>query len=178
MQRLIIALCLVLAGTVATAQADDTKVAGITITEIWARATPKSARNGAVYLTMQNAGARDRLVNASTTVARSAEIHESSMRNGIMHMQRVSGIDVPNGAVTKLAPGGFHIMLMGLEKTLKQGDTFELKLQFAKAGMVTIPVTARKVGASTMSHGQSHDMKNDMKTDMMKEMQKGMKKTQ
>ena len=49
------------------------------ITNAWARATPGNAENGAAYLTIQSPTA-DRLVSASSPVAKKAELHTMSMR--------------------------------------------------------------------------------------------------
>jgi copper(I)-binding protein len=50
-----------------------------------------------------------------------------------------------------LAPGGYHIMLMGLKQPLKQGDAFPITLNFANAGPVTAQVTVEPPGARTMT---------------------------
>jgi periplasmic copper chaperone A len=53
------------------------------------------------------------------------------------------------------APGGYHIMLMGLKQALVAGTTFPVTLTFAKAGEVTATVSVQKVTATmpTMDHG-------------------------
>jgi copper(I)-binding protein len=52
-------------------------------------------------------------------------------------MHPVSSIHIPAGGTVSLAPGGFHLMLMG-PKPLAVGDTVELVLTFEKAGKVTV----------------------------------------
>ncbi|MCW8860848.1 MAG: copper chaperone PCu(A)C, partial [Rhodospirillales bacterium] len=46
-----------------------------------------------------------------------------------------------------LQPGGDHVMFMGLNAPLKEGDTFPLTLVFKNAGEVTINVTVKAAGA-------------------------------
>jgi hypothetical protein len=77
-----------------------------------------------------------------------------------MKMRLASGIDVPAGATVKLAPGGYHIMLMGLKHALVVGETIQLTLTFAKAGPVTTTAMILKAGASMPAdHGMNgHDM--------------------
>lgn len=117
------------------------------ITNAWARATPGSAQPGVVYLTVQSPTA-DRLVSVSSPVAKKAELHTMSMSGTVMQMRPVAGIDIPAGRPVTLKPGGEHIMLLGLEHALKEGQTFPLTLTFEKAGGRTVSVPVEKVGAT------------------------------
>ena len=47
-----------------------------------------------------------------------------------MGMRPVSSITVPPGQAVRFQPGGFHIMLMGLERALAVGDQFTVRLRF------------------------------------------------
>ena len=57
---------------------------------------------------------------------------------GMMGMQPVARLEIPAGGTVELKPGGYHIMLMGLARPLKEGDEIELTLSFAKAGDVKV----------------------------------------
>lgn len=97
--------------------------------------------NGAVYMTLTNDGdADDRLVSASSDVAESVEIHESSMQDGTMSMQQIDGIDIPAGGTAVLETGGVHVMLIGVDANLAEGDTFDLTLSFDNADDQTVEV--------------------------------------
>jgi len=120
----------------------------ITVQQPWARATPGGAQTGAVYMTIVNNGAfDDQLVAASTPVAGEAQIHEMSMNNSVMQMRPIPSLDVKPGATVALAPGGYHVMLLGLKRPLKDGDSFPMTLIFAKSGKQDIQVKVAKVGA-------------------------------
>ncbi|MGO9787024.1 MAG: copper chaperone PCu(A)C [Stellaceae bacterium] len=122
---------------------------GISVQQPWARATPGGTTNGAVYMTIVNSGASsDQLVAASTPVAGSAQLHEMSMTNGVMQMRPIPALDVAPGATVALAPGGYHIMLLGLKHPLKDGDSFPMTLTFAKSGKQDVVVSVAKVGAT------------------------------
>ena len=69
-----------------------------------------------------------RLVGVASTVAGTVEIHNMTMTNGVMKMFAVEGIDVPAGQTVKLAPGGYHVMFMGLKQQMKPGDKVPLDL--------------------------------------------------
>jgi copper(I)-binding protein len=112
----------------------------------WAGATPGQVENGAAYVTITSPSA-DRLVSASTPAAKKAELHTMSMQGMVMKMRPVSGVDIPPGQAVTLKPGGEHIMLMGLNQPLREGQSFPLTLNFEKAGPRTVTVTVEKAGA-------------------------------
>ena len=112
----------------------------------WAGATPGKAENGAAFVTITSPTA-DRLVSASTPVAKKAELHTMSMQGMVMKMRPISGVDIPAGQPVSLKPGGEHIMLMGLNQPLREGQSFPLTLDFEKAGPRMVTVTVEKAGA-------------------------------
>jgi copper(I)-binding protein len=122
--------------------------APVEITHAWARATAATAKTGGAYLTIANKGASDdRLVAVAGTVAAKAELHVTSMDNGVMKMRPLPAVDIKAGGQAELKPGGMHIMLVGLAAPLKEGQTFPLTLTFEKAGKVEVTVTVEKAGA-------------------------------
>jgi periplasmic copper chaperone A len=137
---------LLVAGFVFAAAAASAQTGQLTVENAWARATPGKSEIGAAYVTIRSPTA-DRLVAASSPVAKKAELHTMSMSGMVMKMRPVAGIDIPAGQPVTLAPGGYHIMLMGLQKPLTAGNAFPLTLTFAKAGTRTVNVAVEKVGA-------------------------------
>lgn len=126
---------------------------GIETQHAWARASTGAHKTGAAYLTIVNHGdAPDRLVAASAPVAERAELHAHLHEDGVMRMRRVEGIEVNPGEPTVLAPGGLHVMLIGLRQPLKPGDHFPLMLRFEKAGEITVEVAVLKAGDSGPAH--------------------------
>ena len=116
------------------------------VNNAWAGATPGKSENGAAYVTIQSPTA-DRLVSASTPVAKKAELHTMSMQGMVMKMRPISGVDIPADQPVSLKPGGEHIMLMGLNQPLREGQSFPLTLDFEKAGPRTVTVTVGKAGS-------------------------------
>jgi hypothetical protein len=112
----------------------------------WARATPGGAKTGAAYMTLESP-AGDRLTVGSSPVARKAEMHEMTMSGTIMRMRQLPSIPLPPGQKITLQPGRMHIMLLGLKKPLRPGESFPLTLDFAKAGQREITVPIEKIGA-------------------------------
>ncbi|HSI40996.1 MAG TPA: copper chaperone PCu(A)C [Xanthobacteraceae bacterium] len=130
----------VLALFAAPAAAHEFKVGPLDIAHPWARMTPAGAQVGGGYLTVTNHGtAPDRLTGATAEVAERVEIHEMAVKDGIMTMRMLTdGVEVPPGATVALAPGGLHMMLLGLKRPLVQGQRFKGTLSFAQAGTVAV----------------------------------------
>jgi copper(I)-binding protein len=145
--RLILALLFtIMVGAHAHAQqrAQDT----IVVEHPWARATPGGAKTGAAYMTLVNNGSTaDRLVSATTPVAEKVQFHSASEENGTSRMREMRSVEVaPKGQVS-FSPGTMHIMIVGLKKPLKEGDTLAMTLIFEKAGKVDVSVPVEKIGA-------------------------------
>ena len=127
----------------------------------FARATVGPARVSAAYLTIKNAGDADTLIAASTDVAGKVELHTMDMANGVMRMREVEGgIALPANETVSLKPGGLHIMLLGLDAPLVEGETFPLTLTFEQAGEIVVDVAVESPAAKGHSghnhHGHDH----------------------
>jgi len=127
------------------AAADD----GIIVKQAWSRATPKGAQVAGGYLTIENHGAAaDRLISAATPVAAKIEIHEMTTLDGIMMMRAIEGgLVIPPGESVTLAPGGSHLMFIGLAAPLSEGQHVDAALMFEKAGKIDVSFDVGGVGA-------------------------------
>ena len=133
----------------APACAQEVKAGDLVITQAWSRATPGGAKIGGGYLTIENKGTTpDRLIGGSGDIAGKIEVHEMSMKNGVMTMRPLdNGLTIGPGKTVKLAPGGLHLMLFDLKAPLKQGDKVPITLEFEKAGKVTLSLDVGSIGA-------------------------------
>ncbi len=113
----------------------------------WSRATAPGLPNGAAYVTI-SVSAPDQLVGASTPVAATAELHETTNDAGVMKMRPVPVLALAPGKPVTFAPGGYHIMLMGLRQPLQAGGSFPLTLRFKNAAPVTTTISVGRAGAS------------------------------
>jgi hypothetical protein len=122
----------------------------IAVEGAWARASV--GRNGAAFVTLVNrSDTDDRLVAAKSDVSPRAELHTHLMDGNVMRMRPVDAIPVPAGETVMLKPGGLHVMFIGLNKKLVEGESFPLTLVFEKAGEIEVTVPIMKVGS--MGHG-------------------------
>ncbi len=100
--------------------------------------------NSAAYMRLVNSGDADTLIAATTDVAEVVELHTVEMtEEGVMQMRPVPGIDVPASGEVELQPGGFHVMMIGLNDDLKEGEMVDITLTFENAGEQTISVPVR-----------------------------------
>lgn len=115
--------------------------ANLTINNPWARSAGVG-ETSAIYFEIINPSNRsDALLTAQTDVAEMVELHQSQMNTeGVMTMHHQNEIAIPANSKVLLEPGGYHIMLMGLKKELKPGDTFPLTLTFQTAGTIEVQV--------------------------------------
>ena len=129
------------------ASAHEYQLRTLHIDHPFARATPGGARNGAVYLSVENRGNQtDRLVRVSTPLAR-AELHQMSVDAGVMRMRAVDSAEVKPGDRLVLQPGGYHVMLIDLKRPLQTGDNFPLTLDFERAGAIEVNVEVESMTA-------------------------------
>ena len=133
----------------ATARAEDVKAGDLVISQAWSRATPNGAKIAGGYLTIENKGAApDRLIGGSADIAGKFEVHEMAMNNGVMTMRPLDkGLAIEPGKTVKLAPGGYHLMIMDLKGPFKQGEQVPVTLEFEKAGKVKLSLDVQGVGA-------------------------------
>lgn len=105
------------------------------------RPTPTGRQVSGCYLTL-TAPAADTLVSVASPVSALAQIHEMRLESNMMMMRELeAGLPLPAGEAVALAPGGNHIMLMGVTEPLKTGDTVPLTLTFANAAPVEVTAT-------------------------------------
>ena len=134
--------------------AHDYKVAALEIGHPWARATPPSAPAGGGFFTVTNTGSTpDRLISVRSPAADIVQIHEMKMDGSVMRMREVEkGLEIPAGKSVTLAPGGYHLMMMGLKGPLKQGTQVPVTLVFEKAGAVDVELNVEGLGATQPTH--------------------------
>lgn len=133
--RTALLIAVILALSPLSAMAED----AVRINDPWARATILSSRPGAAYLTIESAR-DDRLLTVESPVADRVMIHATENNDDINRMVHLDALDLPAGEPVALAPGGTHLMLMGLNERLTEGARFPLTLRFERAGEVTVTV--------------------------------------
>ncbi len=123
------------------------KLGDIVIEQPWARATP--GKVGGAYMTLRNDGAAaDRLVKVASPLAEKAEVHETKIDGGTAMMRAVGDVELRPSRSVEMKPGGLHVMLMGLQRPLKEGERIKLVLTFERAGTIEVEARVEKAGAA------------------------------
>ena len=104
----------------------------VEVNEAWVRGTVQGQNATGAFMELTSKS-NARLVNASSPAAKTVEVPNMKVEGGVMKMYPVDGVDLPAGKTVKLAPGGYHVMLMGLNAPLQAGRSIPVKLTFELA---------------------------------------------
>jgi periplasmic copper chaperone A len=119
------------------------------------RAVPPASPASAAFMTLRNPGEEDViLVDAGSAAAEVMELHNHVDVDGVMQMRKVPEIVVPAGGSTSLAPGGLHLMLIGLTAPLEEGEPVEIELIFESGESQRLEAPVKRIMVEGMSHGQ------------------------
>ncbi|MCU1727433.1 copper chaperone PCu(A)C [Pseudomonas sp. 7P_10.2_Bac1] len=134
------------------------------IDDAWVRATVPGQHSSGAFMHI-TASTDSKLVEVKSPVAKTVEIHESTMKNDVMSMQAVPFVALPAGKTVNIEPEGYHVMLMDLVGQVKDGDQVPLTLivEDAKGTKESIEVKAQARALNTMpmemdmhDHGAAH----------------------
>jgi hypothetical protein len=144
-------LAVILLACVAMSQA----IAGeVKTSSAWARETAPGQEVGMAAVKVTSA--RDaRIVGVSSTASNTAELHTMVVEDGMMKMRQVDFFELKANQELVLGPGGNHLMLIGLKKPLKVGNTVALTLtvEFADKRKELIEIKA-EVKSMTELHNK------------------------
>ena len=102
---------------------------------------------GAVYMRIANSTDKDIVLNyVHAPIASSIEVHRTIYEEGMMQMRPVNHVRVEAGKSLSFEPGGYHLMLFGVENQPEVGQTFELTVEFEGGLKVTAPVLVKRPG--------------------------------
>ena len=103
--------------------------AQVKVSDAWVRATVAQQKATGAFMQL-NSPQDTRLIEIQTTSASTAELHQMEMVDNVMKMREVNGLDLTANKTVELKPGGYHVMLMGLNAQAKVGDVIPLTLIF------------------------------------------------
>ncbi|MGW3945154.1 copper chaperone PCu(A)C [Micrococcus endophyticus] len=144
------------APTAATSSAPaEGQGAPLTVSDPWTKAT-EDGMTGSFGL-LENSSDEDlHVVGVSAEVGAKAELHVMvADEDGQMVMQQSpDGFTVPAGGSFELAPGGAHVMLMGLTEPIEPGEEVAYELELEDGSTVEVVSVARPyTGANESYHG-------------------------
>lgn len=120
----------------------------IAISDGWIRVAAPPQRTTGGFLTIRNQGTTaDRIVGVASDVSTNTELHQSLKdEDGTMLMRKARTIEIPAGEDVALKPGSYHVMFIGLEDPIVEGETYEVILTFEEAGDKIVKLKARAAG--------------------------------
>lgn len=127
--------------------------ADVTIESAWVRAMPPTQRSTAAYLSVKNNGDAPIVISgARSDSAKETQIHTSSDVDGYMRMERIESIELGARETLEFAPGGLHLMLLGLEQMPARGSTVNLCLLLASGSAICADAPVRKSAGESSHH--------------------------
>lgn len=132
-------------------------VAQTRVEDPWVRATVAGQPSSGAFMRI-TADTDSTLLSVSSPVAKDVQIHEMSMTNDVMRMGPVDAVPLPAGETLALDPDGYHVMLMGLNGQIKEGDQVPLTLTVKNAeGETEVVNVTAPARAATVPMDMAHD---------------------
>ena len=136
-------LALVLSLLAAPVLAEEYRLGDLVVTDPVVRTAGAMAPTSAGYMTITNTGDSDDTLLAIEAAVPRVMIHNTVMDGDVARMEHVMQLDIPAGATVSFAPGGLHVMFMGLSGApLAPGDLLPATLVFANAGRLDVDFAA------------------------------------
>jgi len=114
-----------------------------TITEGWVRLLPPNMKMTSAYAQVSTSHA-DKILSVSTEVAKSVELHETTMADGKMSMRPVTAFEIEENGSIELKPHGKHLMLKGLKRELKEGEVIPFVFTLEQSDSIVVDFVVRK----------------------------------
>ena len=112
------------------------------VQDAWVRATVPGQPSTGAFMQL-TANTDSKLVGVASTAARIVEIHQTSMKDDRMSMNKVDSVELPAGKPVAFDANGYHVMLIGLVAQAKEGDQIPLTLTVQDAKGVTQTLTVQ-----------------------------------
>jgi copper(I)-binding protein len=152
-------VALVLSLLALPAAAHEVATESLVIDHPYALETPATAMSGAGYMTITNSGAEpDRLLEVRADFHRVTLHGTQTDAQGVTRMIPVEGIEIAPGETVTLAPGGMHVMFMGLDgDPFEEGERIPATLDFERAGEIALEFWVEpRDGGMTGHEGHEH----------------------
>ncbi len=123
--------------------------AEVTVKDAWVRGTVAAQTVTGAFMTVTSSEDA-KLVAARSPIAAMAEIHQSTMKDGVNRMDAAGAVALPAGKAVELKPGGYHVMLMGIAKPVAAGQKVPIVLtvedKHGKRSTIEVHADVRPLG--------------------------------
>lgn len=136
-----VALFVILALFVSCSKAPEFEVNNVVIREM---APNKDV--GVAYLTIVNNGKENLILNyVHSPRTDTIEVHQHLYENGMMQMRQVKHLNVDPNSALELVPGGYHLMLFGVDTAFKQGETVMFTFEFQNHPAMQVEAVVKRL---------------------------------
>ncbi len=133
-------------GIVSTVHATDKTQLSVHVTHAYVNSAPPAVKVTAGFFELRNSGSVTITLTAiSSPVAEKVELHQSASVDGRMTMRQLISLDIAPSEKVKLEPGGMHLMVWGLDRSLRPGNSVPLTLYFPNRQSTTFQAELRDV---------------------------------
>ena len=103
-----------------------------------------AGRPGVAYFTVHGGKDAATLISVTSPRVVKSELHESMAQGGMASMAPIGDVPVPAKATLKFAPGGKHVMLFDINKSVQAGGKMTLVFTFSNNDRIEVeaPVIA------------------------------------
>lgn len=107
------------------------KKSPLEIEQFHINALPPGQTSAAAYMILRNNTKETLVLNyVHSPVASEVEVHRVIYDQGMMQMRKVNHLQIEPGASLHFEPGGYHLMLTGIENVPPVGDSFTVTFEF------------------------------------------------
>jgi len=118
----------------------------VVVVDPWIRPTPPISNVGAIYMRVRNEGDEpDTVLGVSAARCDVMEIHQTTVVNGVASMSEATTADLVLGPGQSLVfqPSGLlHVMCLGLDEPVVDGEIVTLTVELEQAGPLTVEALA------------------------------------
>lgn len=139
----------------ASAAATSSSSAVVTLADGWVKTASKGDMTG-VFGTLHNPGSKPVKITTITSPLGKGELHETAKVDGAMQMRAVDSFTIPAGGEFVLKPGANHIMVMGLKKDVRTGETVTFTVGTSDGEKAEVKVVARAFTGAKEDYGDLH----------------------
>lgn len=120
---------------------------GLVVTDAWNRPSPPGVDTAAVYVTLGNEDApHDRLIGASSERCAVMTPHLTRIDDDIASMAEAGAdqLGLHRGEEVVMEPNGLHLMCLGLDGRLAEGEPLTVTLEFSEHAPIDTPVSVEQ----------------------------------
>ncbi|MBT8472593.1 MAG: copper chaperone PCu(A)C [Marinicaulis sp.] len=121
----------------------------IGVSDAWVRPARAGQPTTAAYFSICNGGEETSLVSAAYDGADAVELHHTAMSDdAVASMEKSDGVLLPAGETVQFAPGGRHVMLIGVKDAIAEGSDPLITLTFANGEKLNLVFEVRSEAES------------------------------